>query len=144
MSLKSNIDWNEIIPLLPRAKREELYLEAVTLLSQDDREKELPHKKKKRANRYDRYWEDSGDGKVLSSPGRKFRINKRAKMVFRSTNIYSDMWQLLKESHNDIITYEGIASIWEGIRAKYKSMQPLSTVIGTLWARKAIDVYTEK
>lgn len=145
MTLKSNIDWNEIIPLLPSKKREDLYLEAVTLLSQQDREREKTPQptRKYKSSRKERQWTRDGDGHALSAPGRKYKINKKAKYIPRDGGgAFKKLWDKLVESHNDLITYEGVYSIWHGI-AKTKEY-PVSTVIAQLWAKRMIDVAENK
>src|SRR5437870_4445855 len=106
MTLKSNIDWNEIIPLLPRAKREELYLEAVTLLSQDDRENE-PVKRRRRSVKKMvaplRVWKEQGIPGDLSVAGRKYKINKESKVQIIAESSLGKLWELVKNSHNDTI-----------------------------------------
>lgn len=136
MTLKSNIDWNEIIPLLPRQKREELYLEAVTLLSQDDRENEVLTRKRHKSRSKKqvlRKWKEQGIEGPLGEPGRKYKINKESKIkVFGGV---AKLWEVVKASHNDVITYEGLASIAKG--QEYRSV---GDAIWNLWSRKLIDI----
>jgi hypothetical protein len=129
--MKSIIDWNELVPRLPKKMRDDLYLEAVAILSEDDDKEEKP----KRAKSI-RLWEESGDGSHLAKPGRKFKILKNAKRP-PNKGAMGTIWLRLKESHSDIITYEGLASICEGQK------QRASSVVGYLWGHRFIDVVTQ-
>lgn len=135
--MKSIIDWNELVPKLPKKMRDDLYLEAVAILSKDDDEAEQEQTKKKKNNGY-RIWEKEGDGHHLAAPGRKFKINRNAKAIktFRHEGTRA-FFQKLVDSHNEIITYEGIASIFAGHKGVKGTVNML---IANFWARRLLDV----
>src|SRR5262245_42617232 len=116
--MKSLIDWNELIPKLPKKVRDDLYLEAVTYLSEGgkSREPKVEEKREKKSAKR-RIWGLSGEGRHLAVPGRKYKINKNRNLTFRGdVSGPRELWQKLRDSHNEIITYEGIASICKGIK----------------------------
>lgn len=136
--MKSIIDWNELVPKLPKKMRDDLYLEAVAILSQeDDQEEREPTRTKKKKKGY-RVWEKEGDHKHLAAPGRKFRINKRMKLNAR-VQWMNELWEKLQGMQNDVITYEGIASLYSGQKGVKGTV---NLFIANMWARKFIDVVT--
>lgn len=135
--MKSIIDWNEMVPKLPKKMRDDLYLEAVAILSEDDDEIEASTKNKKKSKGY-RNWEKQGDGHHLAAPGRRYRIMKRRKHHFR-TQWMIEIWDKLLASQNDIITYEGLASIFMGVK---EAKGGVNLFIANLWARHFFEVVT--
>jgi hypothetical protein len=135
--MKSLIDWNEIVPLLPKSKREDLMLEAVSILSEGHTPRPRgPYKKSHGI----RYWKDTPEGQSakLAAAGRHYRINKDKAEVFRADGKIGKLWKMLLESKNDHITFEGLASL-----AKGQKLQAAATV-SHLWAKGAIDVIEKK
>lgn len=132
--MKSIIDWNELIPRLPKKMRDDIYLEAVAILSEDDSKEEPVHRKKSKGPGL-RIWEEEGDGHHLAKAGRKYTINKKAKVKFNDGSDMERVFNLLRDSHNDTITYEGLVSIIHGVTKK--SPQPITAY---LWKRRLIDV----
>lgn len=138
--MKSVIDWNEIVPMLPKSMRDSLMLEAVLLLS-SVRGKGNGSDKRPRAaralppaeSRLKRQWLNEGDGQVLSAPGRRYRVNKTAKRAPKRGKIGA-VWAKLLASKNDAITYEGLASICKGEKVA------ASAVICALWEAGHIEV----
>lgn len=136
--MKSLIDWNEIVPLLPKSKREDLMLEAVSILSDGYApKKRTPGIHPRSSSQYvDRYWKDTPEGRnsLLATNGRHYRINKSKSNTFRADGSIGKVWKLLCESKNDHITYEGLASIAKGHKL------PASAAVSALWSKGFIDV----
>lgn len=135
--MKSVIDWNEIVPLLKKDLRETLMLEAVMLLSVTGASKGNGRARSRMAaateTKLDRQWLREGDGQKLSAPGRRYRVNKAAlRQPQKGTT--GAVWRKLVESKNDVIAYEGVASICKGHKVV------TSTMICALWERGFIDV----
>jgi hypothetical protein len=141
MQLKSQIDWNEIVPLLPKAKREDLYLEAVMLLSLATprrRNGSAVHKPDTRKidPRF-RYWRETANGKsrgTLAGPGKRYILNKNTKTPPKFGKL-GDAWKQITSQtwKNDTITYEQICAIMKGVK-----LEP-SSAVSTLWSKRAID-----
>lgn len=148
--MRSTIDWNEIVPKLPKAMRDTLFLEAVTILSAaaprsvpmspatEMRAPRAPRIQGNSRKKGNRAWLVDGDGKTLGAPGRRYRINKTAATP-PSRGKIGAVWAKLIESKNDSITYEGIASICKG-----QDVSAVSSMICQLWERRFIDIDTEK
>lgn len=124
--MKSKIDWNEIIPKLKKEMRDSLYLEAVAILSDEE-----PIEKKISE---DRVWEKEGDGQYLAKPGRKYHIWKSVARQIRPSSKVNKFWEKLKELNKEIISYEVMDSIANGMDTN------VSQMIVYLWARKFIDI----
>jgi hypothetical protein len=136
--MKSTIDWNEIVPMLPKALRETLMLEAVSILSDSPRPRtRTPGVHPPRKGKISlRYWRDTPEGQAsaLAAQGRHYRINKSANGVGRQDSKLGRVWKLLVSSKNDHITYEGLASIAKGQKAQ------TAATISQLWSYGLIDV----
>jgi len=135
--VKSVIDWNELVPRLPKKVRDDLYLEAVAILSQQD--EGTPQPKNKPRSPDVRSWRKQKIPGDLNMPGRIFRINKGLDKKIDETAQFGRVWALLKESRTDTISVEGINSISKGI-----GVPRLSDVVWYLWARGFIDVEVKK
>jgi hypothetical protein len=147
-TLRSHFDWNEIVPLLPKAKRDDLYLEAILILSnQDGRLTMRGVRTRRRSNGHApdtrktsgefRFWRQTGNPYgTLSGPGHKYTINRDAKKA-PSYGKLAAVWKHMLSSKNDSITFEGIASICKGVK-----LEP-SAAIATLWSKRAIDLVSE-
>ena len=117
-SIKSHIDWNELFPLLPKAIRDSLLLEAVTLLSASTRKTrrtrrplvgdngslnpqpnvQLPDSL--------RIWEESGDGHTLAAKGRHYRIiSSKPPITKGEVKVF---WEKLLDHKGDFVAYETI------------------------------------
>jgi hypothetical protein len=140
--MKSTIDWNEIVPLLPRSKREDLMLEAVSILSEGHvTKRRVPGVHPPTSSQYTkRYWKDSpeGHGAQLAQAGRHYRLNKLVLNGFRQDGKIGKLWKLLVESKNDHITYEGLASLAKGQKLA------ASAAVSHLWSQGYIDVIEAK
>lgn len=136
--MNSIIDWNELVPRLPKQIRDTLYLEAVSLLSEQDGDDPKPKRKKKKTSTAIkmRDWKSDGDGQKLAAPGRKYRINKGTAVNINPTSEIGKLWKYVLESKGDSISFEGLASIAAG----YPDLRSEADVIYYLWARRLIDV----
>jgi cation transport regulator ChaC len=132
--LKSTIDWNEIIPLLPKAKREELYLEAVMILSAPG-PKEPTH----RSGAFSRgkglrVWQDQKQhAGCLSQPGRLYKIN-RSQSALEIKGVLGQVWNELKVKKSDSTSH-----------AEFKVLcgeKKAAQTIAYLWSRNLIEVVT--
>jgi hypothetical protein len=142
--LKSHIDWNEVVPLLPKSKQDDLYLEAILLLTQGtprrrrrsptspETIRELTHDSI-RPGGIVRLWSDAHNGRGLAVAGNSFTINKDAPNPPTYGKI-GELWRKLASSKNDAISFEGIASLCKGVELVHHS------TIATLWSRKLIDL----
>jgi hypothetical protein len=141
--MKSLIDWNEIVPMLPKSKREDLLLEAVAILSESPRPRTRTpgvHPPRVGKSAPIRYWKDTPEGAkaMLATHGRQYLIHKEINGSFRPDGKIGRIWKLLVESKNDHITFEGLASI-----AKGQKLQA-ATAISQLWSKGLIDVIEKK
>lgn len=135
--MNSIIDWNELVPRLPKQIRDTLYLEAVALLSEQDEGEPVRRRKKKKSTATKmRDWATDGDGQRLSAPGRKYRINKGSPVGLHPNSEIGKLWKYVLESKGDSITYEGLASIAQG----YPDLRGAADVVYYLWARRLIDI----
>ena len=143
--MKSVIDWNEMVPLLPKPLQETLVLEAAQIMMRLqgalNAYEELTNTKKRRRRlapvsetTIKRQWLREGDGKTLSAAGRRYTINKKSEHP-PSRGKIGQVWKHLAGSANAAITYEGIVSICKGV-----SGIPASAAICALWERGFIDV----
>lgn len=141
--MKSVIDWNEMVPLLPKALQETLVLEATQILVKMQAAygafEELNNTKRRRLapakdSTVHRQWLRVGDGKTLAAMGRRYRVLKDAERP-PSRGKIGLVWKKLADSASTVITYEGIASICKGV-----SGIPVSAAICALWERGFIDV----
>ena len=137
--MKSQIDWNEIIPLLRKDLRETLMLEAVILLTAN-RESEAgsgsaPARRRGNGKSL-RYWGVRGDGAHLAHISRIYIIHKQ-KNGLRTDSLMGKLWTKLIESKADTITYPGIASLCKGI-AGLEGKQ--SAAVSYLWSHHLIEV----
>ena len=144
--MKSVIDWNEMVPLLPKALQETLVLEATQILVKMQAAygafEELNNTKRRRLapakdSTVHRQWLRVGDGKTLAAMGRRYRVLKDAERP-PSRGKIGLVWKKLADSASTVITYEGIASICKGVG------MPTSAAICALWERKFIDVHATK
>jgi hypothetical protein len=133
--MKSMIDWNEIVPMLPKAMRDDLWLEAVTLLSSGEKPVKKPSSKSHN-NGYKRLWTKDGPGGTISSV-KSFIIHKD-KVSLRPDSKAGKAWALIRTSKNDVMSYAGLASIFAG-----QKLEPAAAV-SQLWAKGFIDVVGEK
>ena len=147
--MRSTIDWNEIVPLLKQGLRDTLYMEAITLLS-NEAPKMMPYRREGRVRGVRipgntlkkglRIWGANGDGQRLCHATRVFRIVKDSKYAPRDGHA-GQVWKKLTESKNETISYPGIASICKGVgveKAKW------SAVAGAFWARGLLEVVPGK
>jgi len=143
--VKSVIDWNEMVPLLPKPLQETLVLEAAQIMMRLQGAlnafEELTNTKKRRRRlapvsetTIKRQWLREGDGKTLAAVGRRYHVMRGAKRP-PSRGKIGLVWKKLAESSSTVITYEGIASICKGV-----SGIPVSAAICALWERGFIDV----
>ena len=137
--MRSNIDWNEIVPRLKKPLRDTLMLEAVLMLTDGakDREPKRDIRISGPVRRGERSWLQDGDGKQLNMAGRYYRINRKAAAQPTRGKI-GEVWKKVMECKNDFISYEGLATICTGQKAA------VSATICQLWARRHIDVDTKK
>lgn len=141
--MRSTIDWNEIIPLLPKGMRDSLFLEAVTLLAAKapnmlpiDRVRAPRRAGNSILLRGARTWGASGDGYWLAAAGRHYQINKGAPHP-PSRGVIGAVWKRLTESKNETIAYEGLMSVCKGAGVT-KGKE--SAFICALWERRFIEV----
>ncbi len=134
--LKSMIDWNEIVPRLPKAKREDLYLEAVAILSAAEPPEPRYIAANRRYRSKMRLWKAEHPNELLADKCRRYSINREMKgaMKVRANSGCGRVWTHLLNSKNDSITYEGLASL-----AKGQKLQPAS-LVSALWSKRLIDV----
>lgn len=134
--MKSTIDWNEIISKLPKKRRDDLYLEAVTILSENEPEPEPEEKVKKRRKRPQkiREWRNQSDGQNLADASRRFTINKNRANPFKKDSKGWKLWEMVKESKNDVITTAGVQSIGVGAGLR------IADSVWMLWSRYMIDI----
>lgn len=138
--MKSTIDWNEIVPLLPQSKREDLYLEAITLLARSDMKSASPPAGivtlpigQATHDSTLRYWRTFGIPGLLSKPGRIFKVNNTAQHLTPAVNSsIGYLWTQFCEY--DTITYADIDRLCNA------SKKRISDVLSYLWSRRLIDV----
>lgn len=137
--MKSMIDWNEIIPRLPKQKRDDLYLEAITLLSRLD-EESTPKEMSKKRRGHIREWGVEGlpDG-PLGKPGRMYKILRDSKRE-PVKGAAAILWKRLKDCQNDTISFEGIMSICAGLRNAHGQPVHGPNMIHYLWGYRYIEV----
>jgi hypothetical protein len=136
--MKSFIDWNEVIPLLPKRTRDDLYLEAVSLLSQRDNDEERARRKGKKSTfpkDYKRSWKAENIKGTLVQSGRKFKILRNSKEGIKSDSNMGKVWTALVKSTNDVISIEGINSIAKGVGFE----RPQDAAL-YLWSRRFLEV----
>lgn len=140
MSLKSNIDWNEIIPRLPKAKRDDMYLEAVTLLSQEPSKGKIGRNGDWSRAHGKRVWSDAKVEGGMTDETRVYRINVGAKKT-PHRGALGTVWAALakiKGGEIDFTTLEKIAKNCKGGRSK--KAQSGTAIAHQLWARGFLDV----
>lgn len=149
----SKIDWNEVVPLLPKDMRDSLYLEAVVMMAESDTAaltEEAPYSKNKtmrqRRNQYRkqniskanglerRYWRKLHPNESLVVSGRRFKINRDVKRRVQIGSAQGRAWTQLKESKNDYITTEGLYAIAKGNKIEGAQL------VSNLWTHHQIDV----
>lgn len=140
--MKSVIDWNELVPRLPKKVRDDLYLEAVAILSQQDDEAR-PRKARRKAVKlpqdYKRKWSDEGIPGSLAAPGRKFRVIKDSKVATNPESKMGKVILALRKLANDIITVEGINSVAKGAGISERPQE----AVEYLWARRLLEVVND-
>lgn len=153
----SKIDWNEVVPLLPKDMRDSLYLEAVVMLAENDTAamtEEAPYSKNKtmrqRRKQYRkgnkmkadglerRYWRAEHPGERLVVPGRRFRINKETPWRTNPSSAQGRAWTTLKEMKNGHITTEGLYAVAKGNKLDGSQM------VAHMWTNRQIDVDDEQ
>lgn len=131
--MKSKIDWNEIVPRLSKKKRDDLYLEAVAMLSDEPPEVEPGRVRSRVKSR--RYWDDNGDGGRLATPGRKYRLNRNNRHKWREGTAIAALATAAFKQKGDEITYEQLLTLSQ--ECGFGNPQ---SAVNHLWARRAIDV----
>lgn len=137
--LKSHIDWNEIVPKLPKQKRDDLYLEAVALLSAEEPE---PRYKKPRSsgegNGVLRVWHGVSPGERLARHDRKYHIHKDARKHRPHHGKIAKLWAQLRDCNADDISFAGLTSLAKDVGLSG------SMAVSYLWSRALIDVVEAK
>jgi hypothetical protein len=147
MSIKSHIDWNELFPLLPRATRDTLLLEAVTLLSADPTKRRKSRQaplgedigpdtilssKNAQLPKTLRTWAEKGDNRPLAAPGRHYRIVSSKPPITKGE--VKAIWEGLLERKTDYVAYETVLKTLKGDRVK------TSNHINYLWRTGRLEV----
>lgn len=139
----SFIDWNEVVPLLPKQLQETLYLEVIPMLMVGG---EAPYTKNKIIRKQyrvgkgngvlpKRLWKGDHPNELLARSGRKFKINKDRKIKGPTIGSKAGkMWEKLKESKGDIITIEGLYSLAKGFDLDGAS------VVSHFWSDRRLDI----
>jgi len=136
MSMKSTIDWNEIVPRLPKKIRDDLYLQAVVMLSEErPADKEANGHLAPRSGY--RRWREAGDGAPLWNRQRRYRINKIVgdKAFTRPETVIFKIWQDLSKLNRVEIGHGELAAL-----AKAYNRDNAAALACALWERRAIDV----
>lgn len=139
--MKSTIDWNEIVPKLPKKMRDDLYLQAVTLLSEEE-PVHVPSRRTKGNGKFPyqhknrRYWRDHTDGASLWRSDRRYRINKEAGgKAFRAGTNVAVAWAELLKLNKVEVSYAEMMAV-----AKLYNKHNTGSLVSNLWSRKAVDV----
>jgi hypothetical protein len=149
--LRSTIDWNELVPRLPKGLRDTLFLEAVTMLSgeapetapiQDLTTRGKPRQRARRIPdntllRGLRTWSHDGPGNGhLTHPGRVFKIIRTVKGQPRF-GLTGAVWAKIVAVKGDLISYPGLTKLCKEAGVKSNKY---SAVVGGLWARRFLEI----
>lgn len=139
MAIKSHIDWNELFPLLPKAMRETVMLEAVTILASGEAKPRRARRSSQTENQTlpstIRNWTQLGDGKALVIPGRHFLIVS-SKPPVRFGDV-KKLWEKLLEHPTDRIAVETLMKL-DG-----KDTNKAKRNIEYLWRTSRIELTTD-
>ena len=132
--MKSQLDWNELFPRLPKKLRDDCLLEAVQLLSKEPVTRK--HNGELSKAKGLRIWREHTDGHNLSAPGRSYTLNRKAvaQLRYRPDAGFGRVLLALLELKDPVFEFATIAKICE--RNKVRT----DGTIAYLWSKSVIDI----
>jgi hypothetical protein len=131
MAIRSTIDWNEIVPLLPKPKRDDLYLEAVMILSGSDHTKRRKPRQAlvAAAKHTPLLWRDMGMSGKLAQAGRVYRVTPGDRRTLGGA--VGTVWKkFTADLKGDTFTYDLFRRFCVDIKVGPKA----SNLLGYLWS----------
>ena len=132
MVLKSHIDWNEIFPLFTERLRQDMFAEAMILMSDSVNPTTASTRKYTAAARGLRVWSEHTDGHALFGDNRIYKILGTSKLPTHGK--LRKVWDEVLATKKSTLSALELGSI-----IKKQAAQPASTV-NQLWARRNIEV----
>lgn len=134
--MKSNIDWNEIYPLLSQESQQLLMQEAITILSNPKLERAARIKRRtvngSVHNGRIRLWRDAKMTGQLWHPSRTYLISAKPRMRIDANSEVGRFWTAIAGSSE--LTYAELTKAGKGFPSR------TSALVAYLWNRHFLDI----